>query len=130
MVEAIRGYGVAGRPVARARSAGAGFRLPGAEAEASAAASTISALGSTALLGIQDRSSDGERDAAARRRGGALLDALAELQRALLSGQVSRAMLGRMAALAEGESGADPALREILEQVSLRARVELLRLHD
>jgi hypothetical protein len=30
--------------------------------------------------------------------------------------------------LAEGEAGADPALRELMEGISLRARVELARL--
>jgi hypothetical protein len=130
MVEAIRGYGVAGRTAVRARAGGAGFRLPGAEAQASEATGSVSALTGTGLLGLQDQASDAERDAAARRRGGALLDALAELQKAMLSGQVSRATLGRLAALAEGESGADPGLRDLLGQVSLRVRVELLRLRD
>lgn len=130
MVEAIRGYGVAGRAAVRGRAGGAGFRLPGVETQASEAAGSVSALTATGLLGLQDQASDAERDAAAHRRGGALLDALAELQKAMLSGQVSRAALGRMAALVEGDSGADPQLREILEQVSLRARVELLRLAD
>ena len=134
MVEAIRGSGMAspaaGRAPARPRPGTGGFRLPGAEAGAAAAMGGVSALSATGLLGLEDQASDAERDAAARRRGSALLDALAELQKGLLSGQVSRAALGRLAALAEGESGADPALREILDQVSLRARVELLKRKD
>jgi hypothetical protein len=130
MVEAIRSYGVAGRAALRGRAGAAGFRLPGAEAQAADAPGGAGALTSTALFGLQDAMSDAERDAAAQRRGGALLDALAELQKAMLSGGISRAALGRLAALAEGESGADPALRELLDLVSLRARVELARPRD
>jgi hypothetical protein len=129
MVEAVRGYGLAGRAAARARAGASGFRLPAAEAEPAAAeaAAPLAAVTASALLGAEAAPSPAERDAAARRRGGALLDALAELQRGLLGGGARRAALGRLAALAEGESGADPALREILGQISLRARVELAR---
>jgi hypothetical protein len=37
---------------------------------------------------------------------------------------VPEGRLRRLAALAEGEAGSDPELREILEALSLRARVQ------
>ncbi|MCX8133183.1 MAG: flagellar assembly protein FliX [Roseococcus sp.] len=127
MVEAVRGYGLAGRAVARARSGAGGFRLPPAESSPAEAAGAVASIAAGALLGAGSLPSAAERDAAAQRRGAALLDALRELQRGLLADGAARATLGRIAALAEGESGADPALRELLAQIALRARVELLR---
>ncbi|MBY0337459.1 MAG: hypothetical protein K2X11_12645, partial [Acetobacteraceae bacterium] len=60
-------------------------------------------------------------------RGRALLAALDDVQRALLSPEGGAAALARLASLAEGECGADAALRETVEALSLRARVILAR---
>ena len=79
------------------------------------------------VLGLQDGWSPPERDAAAGRRGAALLRELEGLQLAMLSGGIPPAALSRLALLAEGEAGVDPGLREIIEAISLRARIELAR---
>ncbi len=79
------------------------------------------------MFGLQDDWSPAEADAAAQRRAQAVLGELGALQLALLDGGVSVARLSRLALLAEGEAGADPALREIMQAISLRARVELTR---
>ncbi len=71
--------------------------------------------------------SDRERDDAAQRRGHALLEEMEAMRRDLLRGALPAARLSRLAVLAEGEAGADPALREVVEALSLRARVELAR---
>ena len=53
---------------------------------------------------------------------------LEALQLAFLCGRIEPGRLTRLAAMAEGEAGADPALREIIAGISLRARIELARL--
>ncbi|MCU0887585.1 MAG: flagellar assembly protein FliX [Rubritepida sp.] len=126
MVEAIRGYGPAARGAARTGAVRERFRLPAGEAGPAQAAAAVAPAGG--LLALQSTLSDAERNAAAARRGGALLAELDALQRGLLAGRVAPAALRRLAALTEGEAGADPALREIVEGLALRARVEVARL--
>jgi Class II flagellar assembly regulator len=77
---------------------------------------------------LQEQGAESERDAGARRRGGAMLDELRALQADLLRGAADPARLARLARLAEGETGADPGLREAVAGIALRARVELARL--
>jgi hypothetical protein len=126
MVEGIRGYGLAGRIGGRGGTGRAGFRL-GDDAPAPVAAAA--AVGAVAgLHALQGEVSAAERDAAAARRGTALLGELDTLQRGLLDGRVADSALRRLAALTEGEVGADPGLRETVEALTLRARVELARL--
>ena len=67
------------------------------------------------------------RDAAARRRAASILDELQGLQAELLGGRADPARLARLAALQSGEEGADPALREAVRAIALRARIELAR---
>lgn len=125
MIEGIRGYAPGPRGPARA-TRGAGFRLPASRAESTAASAAIT--GTHALFGLQQSWTPAERDDAAQRRGQAVLEELAQLQRDLLRGGCDPARLSRLAAMAEGESGHDPALRDIVEGIGLRARVELARL--
>ncbi|MDB5415765.1 MAG: flagellar assembly regulator FliX [Rubritepida sp.] len=129
MLSPIRSHGAMGRPAATRRSAGPGFALPEAERSQEAAA-TGGVTGSTGLIGLQQGWTDAERDDAAQRRGSAVLDELEGLQLALLSGRIGMGGMSRLAALAEGEAGADPALRELLLEISLRARIELAKLRD
>jgi hypothetical protein len=126
MLTPIRGYTALGRGAA-ARRAAPGFALPEAERgqEPTAAAAIQGSLG---LIGLQQGLSDAGRDDAAQRRGHAALAELEALQLALLSGRIVSGGLSRLARLAEGESGADPALQDILRAISLRARIELARL--
>lgn len=111
--------------------AGGDFRLPGSAAEGAGTAGgaeAASAASPLALLGVQEKGGDPrERDERGARRGAALLAELQELQRDLLRGRLDPEQLRRLAALAEGEAPADPALAEALGAVALRARLELAR---
>ncbi len=115
-----------------ARSAG-GFTLGGAGAgnaagkAASAAASAPAAAVGLSLLSLQENGGRAGRDAEARRRASSILDELRGLQAELLGGRSDPARLARLAALQAGEEGADPALREAVRAVALRARIELAR---
>jgi hypothetical protein len=81
------------------------------------------------LLALQAEDCDESRDRAARRRGQDLLAELAKLQRAMLSdGGVPLDQLRNLERLvAEGPSATDPRLREIIEAITLRVRIELAR---
>ncbi len=127
MLPPIRAFHAPARPFAPRRAGGPGFTLP--EATSAAEASVTGAVASPpGLIGFQSGWGPAERDAAAGRRGSAVLRELEALQLALLAGGPDPARISRLALLAEGEAGADPALREIIEGISLRARVELARL--
>lgn len=108
-----------------------GFTVPEstaapADAEALAGAAPLAALGS--MLAFQEAETERAQNRAARRRGEAILEELARLQRALLGSTGGTAALERLAGLAHAPpSAADPALTGILEALSLRARVELAR---
>ena len=111
-----------------ARPARGGFSLGQAESAASTTATASVAAPTLGLLALQSGQDDAERDAAARRRGDKLLADLAGLQMAMLGGTADPARLHRLAALADGgEAGADPALREVLQAIALRAQVELAK---
>lgn len=88
-----------------------------------AAATPIAA----ALLGLQEEAGAEARNIAARRRAEAMLRELAALQRGVLGGVADRAGLDRLARLGEGAEAADPALRELVRAIALRAAVELAR---
>lgn len=127
MLPPIRGSHVQGRSATPRRATLSGFALPGGAAREAVAADSIqSHLG---VLGLQEALSGSERDAAATRRGAALLRELEALQISLLGGPLDAARLNRLALLAEGEMGADPALQEIMAEISLRARIEWARVH-
>lgn len=124
MLPPIRGAQIASRTAPRRVGPG-GFALPEDGPPSLSGAERVQPqLG---MLGLQEGWSPAERDAAAQRRGQAALRALEELQLAVLAGGIEPARLARLALLAEGEAGADPALREIIAAISLRARIELAR---
>ncbi len=124
MIDGVRRAGAAyGRRGGRGAAPGGAFALPQATSEAG----TVSATGAAGgLLALQAAAEDAARDSAARRRGHDILDELAALQRDLLAPSQAdpAARLGRLAALAEGDAGADPGLREIVQALALRARVQ------
>jgi hypothetical protein len=88
--------------------------------------------GIAALLAVQDEDAGtpAKREASLRRATLAL-DELHGLQLALLrGGGDDPARLERLAALADGaDPAAEPALRSLLAEIRLRARVELARRH-
>ncbi len=91
-----------------------------------AAASATAALDGMLLL--QQMEDGPTRDRQARRHGRAMLEGLAELQRALLDGSLDPATMERLAALVEQcPEAAEPGLRAAINGIALRVRVELAR---
>jgi hypothetical protein len=119
-----------GRTSARSEQSPSGFAISvpprTRPAEAPAEAPAVMLAG---LLALQAEDCDESRDRAARRRGQDLLVQLAALQRALLAeGSVPLDQLRNLERLAaEAPLAADPRLREILDAITLRVRVELAR---
>ena len=114
--------------------AAAGFAPSGAEAEAPASTARASSLGALssleALLALQETLNPLERRRRAVGRAGRILDVLDELKLASLddggdaAGVLTRLQAAVREARAETE---DPALEEVLEQIELRAAVELAK---
>ena len=129
----INGLGAAsptGRTSARPDQPAAGFAVAvparPRPAEAPAEPPAVMLAG---LLALQAEDSDAMHDRDARRRGQDLLAALAALQRALLSeGGVPVDQLRQLERMvADAPPAADPRLREIMDAITLRVRVELAR---
>jgi hypothetical protein len=119
-----------------ARSAGGeGFRIvtPDAAPEASLASSVSASrgvMGVEALLALQDVGGPLERKRRAVRRAGRILDVLDEIKVALLEGALSSADLDRLrrAVRDEREWTEDPTLEAVLDEIELRAAVEVAKL--
>jgi hypothetical protein len=119
-----------GRPP---RAAG-GFSVPqadaGAPASAASAASGLAGVaGLSSLMALQGVEDATERRRRAIRRGGGLLDRLDELKLALLSGDAGEGTVEHLtrAFREERPIDADPALNGLLDQIDLRAAVELAK---
>ena len=80
-----------------------------------------------ALQGSDDALHSPRRKAVAR--GEEMLDILDDIKLALLMGRVPKARLSRLRAVVEQRSGSfsDPLLADVLDQIELRARVELAK---
>lgn len=118
----------------RPSKAASGFSVPtaGGSAPASATASAASVSGVadvSALMALQGVEDATERRRRAIRRGGGLLDRLDELKLALLSGEAGEGALERLSrSLREDRPiDADPGLNSLLDQIDLRAAVELAK---
>lgn len=127
--------GAASTPASRpaARAAG-GFALPSAGAasgagHAGATSSASGVTGAAALMALQGVEDPTERRRRAIRRGSGLLDRLDELKLALLGGQDGAAALERLARSLREErpEDAEPGLKGVLDQIDLRAAVELAK---
>jgi len=116
-----------------ARASG-GFSVPSA-GTSSAAAPTTSASGVSgvsdvsALMALQGVEDVTERRRRAIRRGGGLLDRLEELKLALLQGEAGEGALDRLSRTLREERpvDADAGLNGLLDQIDLRAAVELAK---
>ena len=82
-----------------------------------------------ALQGIEDSADERKRGVT---HGEELLTLLDEIRDGLLAGGIPRLTLTRLAAVAakRRESFADPKLQNVLEEIELRARVELAKLEQ
>jgi hypothetical protein len=83
-----------------------------------------------ALLAVQAIGDEEGRRHQARRRGEALLDELDEVRHGLLVGSLSQPRLEALVGLIQSERPgiSDPALSEVLDEIDLRAQVELAKL--
>jgi hypothetical protein len=93
-------------------------------------ASTAALSGVDALLALQGVASPAGERAKAVRRGRDMLDMLDEIRRGLLEGVVSESTLKQLAGLinVKREDFVDPGLSQVLDDIDLRARVELAKL--
>ena len=99
-------------------------------ARSMAAAGPIAALDSILTLQGVDDSTSGRSKGLAR--GNQLLDMLDEVRDGLLGGGIPRATLNRLAnAVGQRQDGfADPKLQSVLDEIELRAHVELAKLEQ
>jgi hypothetical protein len=124
-----------GARAARPAGGGGGFRLPSLDEPGGAAAGggvarTASVMGVDALLALQDVGGPLEGKRRAVRRASRILDILDEVKLALLDGGTSLAQLDRLRRAVKEERGltSDPKLDEVLDQIELRAAVEIAKL--
>jgi hypothetical protein len=118
-----------------ARGAGGdGFRVvtpeaAGGASQVSQTSATTSVMGVEALLALQDVGSPLERKRRAVRRAGRILDVLDDLKVALLEDGFSGAELDRLRRAVRDERAGtdDPALEAVLDEIELRAAVELAK---
>lgn len=140
MVEKI-GYtraAAGGRPVKRTGAVdGSKFADALAAAEGAGGVEAAEATGSIAgmsgvgaLLGAQEVSEHEVRKRKSIKRAGLTLGALEQLRDALLMGTLPLATLNRLEALVTEERSQtnDPVLQQILDEIELRAAVELAKL--
>jgi len=129
------GTGSAAGPRATRPGAGGGFRLPGAgEAESAAAASGPARLAGVmsvdVLLALQDVGGPLERKRKAVSRAGRILDVLDEVKLALLDGKLDLGRLEQLRRAVRDERAHtdDPRLEAVLDEIELRAAVEIAKL--
>jgi hypothetical protein len=132
-VDANRPVGTSGvRKDGKSKSAGGFADSLRIEEEAPATAVTAAPAlsGITALMALQEvpDATAGRKRAVAR--GAQLLDRLEDLKRGMLLGRISADKLGDLARLAAQSAAEvdDSGLRDVLQEIELRARVELAKL--
>ncbi len=97
--------------------------------DTSAVAGNAPVSPSSSVLLAQEVTDETTERNRARSRGLAILDHLDQLREAILKGQISPRILADMTALtnAQREAVNDPTLHEILDEIELRAQVELAK---
>jgi hypothetical protein len=121
-----------------ARSAGGdGFRVitpetAGGAGPAASVSGVQGVMGVEALLALQDVGGPLERKRRAVRRAGRILDVLDGIKLALLEGELSGEDLDRLrrAVRDERANTDDPALEAVLDDIELRAAVEVAKLEQ
>jgi hypothetical protein len=134
-VTGSNGVGSAQGPRPARGGGGDGFRLAAPAAAApSGQASSVSGpsgiMGVEALLALQDVGSSTDRRRRAVGRAGRILDVLDQIKVSLLEGDLAAADLERLRrAVREERAGTDdPGLEALLEDIELRAAVEVAKL--
>lgn len=116
----------------RPAGGGEGFRIatPSPAAPPTQVASTAGVMGVDALIALQDVGGPLERKRRAVRRAGRILDVLDDLRVGLLSGELGAADLDRLrrAIREERDLTDDPQLEAVLNDIELRAAVEMAKL--
>lgn len=119
------------RPAARSS---AGFSLPGSSSAASTqsantASSASSVAGVSALMALQGVEDPTEKRRRTIRRASGLLDRLDELKLAMLGGADGASALERLSRnmAEERPEDSDEGLKSVLDQIDLRAAVELAK---
>lgn len=113
------------RPIRR-RTGGGSFPVEADRPVPAEATVETAGVAMTSLLALQEAQSGAERDREAQRHGEAVVDALGELQLALLDGRNGDLeALARLAA--RPVAAADPALAGLMRTIQLRAGIELAR---
>lgn len=126
------------RPSAPARRAGKSEKTSSASfsqhlSEEGAGAQGVSGLNSvagiSALIGIQEVDDATQRASKGKKRATRMLDQLDELRMALVTGGLNKEQLVDLAATVKSEKTAvdDPRLASILDDIDLRAQVELAK---
>jgi hypothetical protein len=122
---------------ARPSAGGAGFRLPelaetGGAAASAGVASMAGVMAVDALLALQDVAGPLERKRRAVGRAGRILDVLDEIKLALLDGELNLGQLDRLRRAVRDERARteDPRLEAVLDEIELRAAVEIAKLEQ
>ena len=124
----IKGLGNVAAPASPKVRVGQGTAFTLGTGSPAAAAALSAAAPLDGLLLLQEMEEAPDRDRRARKHGRAVLDGLARLQAALLGGEPDPVALRTLGALLEqAPEAADPALRDMLGAITLRAEVELAR---
>ena len=124
-----------GLRASRPAAGSGGFRLPSLDeasgaAQAEGVARTAGVMGVDALLALQAVGGPLEGRRRAVRRASQILDILDEVKLALLDGDLSLAQLDRLRRTVNEERGltGDPKLEGVLDEIELRAAVEIAKL--
>ena len=137
-VSGTTGSGAASGPRGATRPGGGeGFHIaPLGESaglgQAGSVASVHGVMGVEALLALQDVGTPTERRRRSVRRAGRILDVRDEIKVALLDGDLDAASLDRLrrAVRDERSQTEDPALEGVLDEIELRAAVEVAKLEQ
>ncbi len=120
------------RPGSARKGAGGEVFRPAATVPSRPAAPSVPVqpgAGIEAILALQGVDETGERRRNAVRHGHSMLDTLEEIKADLLVGNIGEGRLNRlMAMVGRARQQADPELEALIEDIELRARVELAKL--
>lgn len=119
-----------GAPAAASGTFSLGAAAPAAPAAQVSAAAGVSSV--QALIALQEVGGPLERRRRAVGRAGRILDVLDEMKLALLGGDLSTATLDRLtrAVRDQREATDDPALESVLDEIEMRAAVEMAKLEQ